>query len=153
MEIPQSVYKKSIKRQTKSSNIIYYQHSFHQSMLLSDNKWLSAISWSVSQAKVDNSYMFTNKSLTSWMILQLLHGPICPNSAKIKLSLTLGSKFPTYLFKRENRYEFQVENETKISKTYIGEEHILSDNKVLVYLQSARVGFVARHLKQERTNL
>lgn len=34
---------------------------------------------------------------TSWMILQLLHGPICPNKAMIKVSVTLGSRLPTYL--------------------------------------------------------
>lgn len=31
------------------------------------------------------------------MILQLLHGPICPNKAMIKVSVTLGSRLPTYL--------------------------------------------------------
>lgn len=36
-----------------------------------------------------------NKPLTSSMILQLLHGPICPKSVIIRPSVTDGSKFPT----------------------------------------------------------
>ena len=33
------------------------------------------------------------------MILQLLHGPICPNRAMSSASVTEGSRFPTYLQK------------------------------------------------------
>ncbi|KAK2190291.1 hypothetical protein NP493_79g04002 [Ridgeia piscesae] len=39
----------------------------------------------------------------SWMILQPLHGPICPNRAMIRSSVTEGSKFPTYLMSRTHR--------------------------------------------------
>lgn len=56
---------------------------------------------------------------TSWMILQLLHGPICPNKAMIKVSVTLGSRLPTYLKIEVQHLIYIIHNKTSLKNLQI----------------------------------
>ena len=62
----------------------------------------------------------SRRTLTSIIILQLLHGPICWNSSRISGSVTSLHRFPTYLRSHGNKSDSvfvkqEVSEQTKAS--------------------------------------